>query len=90
MRALHVVGVNLQLRLGIDLRVVGEQQVAIGLLGVGLLRVLVDDDAAVKDAVRVLIENPVIELPAGAVRTRVFDEHVVVEMLAAAADEQVR
>ena len=52
-RALHVVGVDLQLRLGVDLRVIGEQQVAVGLLGVGLLRVFVHDDAAVKNAVRV-------------------------------------
>src|SRR5713226_4213113 len=38
-RALHVVGVDLQLRLGVDLRVVGKQQVAVGLLGVGFLRI---------------------------------------------------
>ena len=51
-RAFHVVGVNLELRLGVDARVVGEQQVAVGLLGVGLLRVLVHDDAAVEYAAR--------------------------------------
>ena len=57
-RALHVVGVDLQLRLGVDLRVVGEQQVMVGLLGVGLLRVLADDDPAVEDAVRVPSRMP--------------------------------
>ncbi len=87
-RALHVVGVNFELRLGVDLRVVGEQQVAIGLLGVGLLRVFVDDDASVKNAVGMIVENAVVELTAAAVRAGVLDQHVVIEMLAAVADEQ--
>ena len=87
-RALHVVGVDFELRLGVDLRRVGKQQVAIGLLGVGLLRVLVHDDAAVKDAVRAVIENAVVKLAAGAVRAGVLDQHVVVEVLPAVADEQ--
>ena len=87
-RALHVVGVNFELRLGVDLRVIGKQQVAVGLLGVGFLRVLVHDDAAVKHAVRVAVEDAVVELAAAAMRAGVFDEHVVVEVLAAIADEQ--
>ena len=49
---LHIVRVDFQLRLGVDLGVVGEQQVAVGLLGVSLLRVFVDDDPSVEDAVR--------------------------------------
>ena len=51
-RALHVVGEDLELRLGVDLRVVGEQQRAVGLLGVGLLRVRPDDDLAVEHRAR--------------------------------------
>ena len=47
-RALHVVGEDLQLRLGVDLRVVGQEQRLVGLLRVGLLRVLADDDLAVE------------------------------------------
>ncbi len=66
--AFHVVGVDFQLRLGIKLRVVRQQQIAIGLLGVGFLSVFVDDDAAVKYAVRVPIENAVIKLAASAMR----------------------
>ena len=88
MRAFHIVGINFQLRLGVDLRVVGEQQVAVGLLGVGLLRIFVDDNAAVENAVRVIIQNAVVKLAAAAVRAGVLDEHVIVEMLAAIADEQ--
>ncbi len=88
MGAFHVVGVNLQLRLGIDLRVIGKQQVAVGLFRVGFLRVFVNNDAAVKNAVRVTIENAVIELAAAAMRTGMLDEHVIVHVLAAVADEQ--
>ena len=87
-RALHVVRVNFELRLGVDLRGIGKQQVAVGLLRVGFLRVLVDDDAAVKHAVRVAVENSVVKLAAAAVRAGVFDEHVIVEVLPAVADEQ--
>ena len=49
--AFHVVGVNLKLRFGVDLGAVGKQKIAIGLLGVGFLRVFVNDDAAVEDTV---------------------------------------
>ena len=51
-RALHVVGEDLELRLRVDLRVVGQQQRLVRLLRVGLLRVLADDDLAVEDRAR--------------------------------------
>src|SRR5262249_17147161 len=73
MRSLHIVGVNLELRLGVDLPVVREQQVAIGLLGIGLLRVLVDDDPAVENAMRMIVEDAIVELPAVAMRLRVLN-----------------
>ena len=73
MRALHVVGVDLQLGLGVDLRVVGEEQVAVGLFRVGLLRIFVHDDPAMKDAMRMVVENSVVELAAAAMRTCMFD-----------------
>src|SRR5947208_1643788 len=87
-RALHIVGVNFELRLSIDLRIVGEQQVAVGLLGVGLLRILVHDNAPVEDAVRMAVKNAVVELTAAAMRASMLDVHVVIEMLAALTDEQ--
>src|SRR6202522_439407 len=71
MRTLHVVGINFQLRLGVDLRIVGEQQITICLLGISLLRVLVDNDAPVKNAVRMTVEDAAIKLPALAVRLSV-------------------
>ena len=50
--ALHVVGENLQFRLGRELAVVGQQQRVAGHLGVGLLRLLVHVDAALENAAR--------------------------------------
>ena len=88
MGALHVVGINFQLRLGVDLRIVGQQQVAIGLLGIGLLRVLVHHDAAVEHAMRVVVENAVVKLPAGTMRAGVLHQHVIIEMLPAGADKE--
>ena len=47
-----------------------------------------DDDAAVKHAMGVAIQNSVIKLPAAAVRAGMFDVHVIVEMLPSLAHEQ--
>src|ERR1700751_3917278 len=47
-----------------------------------------DDDATVKHSVCAVFENAVIKLPACAVRTAVLHQHVIVEMLPAAAYEQ--
>ena len=58
------------------------------MLGVRLLCVFMNNDAAMKDAVRVIIQNTVVELTAGAVRTSVLDQHVIIEMLPAIADEE--
>src|ERR1051325_10320215 len=76
--ALHIVSVDFKLRLGIDLRVIGKQQVAVGLLGVRLLGVFMNDNPAMENAVSLPVQNPVVKLAAVAVRTRVLDEHVVV------------
>ncbi len=72
------------------MRVIGEEQVAVGLFRIGLLRVFVHDDPAMKDAVRMIIEDSVIELAAAAVRACMFDQHVVVDVLMVAAEEQDR
>ena len=79
MRALHVVGKDLELRLGVDRRVVGEQQRPVGLLGVGLLRVLTNDDLAVEHRARLAAENALVDLVARAVRLRVIDGGVIVD-----------
>ena len=60
-RAFHVIRKNLQLRLGVDRRVVGQQQIAVGLLGVGLLRVGPHENFAVENALRFAVQNAVIK-----------------------------
>ena len=88
MGALHVIGMDLQLRLGVNSRVIGEQQIAVRLFGVGLLRVLMDNDAPVEYSMRLRIQNSVVELAAFAVRAGMLDEHVIVEVLMPAPDKK--
>ena len=78
-RALHVVGEDLELRLGVDRRAVGQEQRAVRLLGVGLLRVLPDDDLAVEHRARRAAQDALVDLVAAAVRLRVVDRRVVVD-----------
>ena len=56
--------------------------------GISLLRVLSDDHLAVEDARRIVIENALEELKAGAVGHRMIDHRKVVVMLFARADVQ--
>ena len=86
MRALHVVGEDLELRLRVDRRVVGQQQRPVGLLGVGLLRVLADDDLAVEHRARLAAEDALVDLVARAVRLRVVDRRVVVDQALAVGE----
>src|SRR5262245_23356450 len=88
MCALHIVSIDFKLRLGIDLGVVREQQVASGLLGVSLLRVVVDDDELVKYAALIPSQKAVVKLPAVAMRAGMLHQHVVVHVLPAIGHEQ--
>ena len=47
-----------------------------------------NNDAAVKHAMRVVVEDPVIELPAAAVRAGMLYQHVIIEVLLAITDKQ--
>ena len=82
--ALHVVGVDLEIGLGVDQAVLGEQQVLVVDLGVGLLRAFPDDDRAVEDGPRLAVEHSFIELAARAVGDGVVDQGMIVEVLTAA------
>ncbi len=86
--ALDVVGVDFKLGLGIDLRLIGEKQVAISLLRVGLLGVFMHHDAAVEYPVGLAVEDAVVELAAAAMSLGMLDEHVIVEVLPPGADKQ--
>ena len=81
MRTLDVVGVDFELGLGVDLRRLREQEVLVGLIGVGFLRGLVNVDLAAEDAGGSAAEDALVELVALAVRLGVFDERVVIDVL---------
>jgi hypothetical protein len=85
---LHVVGIDFELRLGIDLGIVRKQQVPVRLLGIRLLRVFVHHDATMEDSMRMSVENTVVELTAAAMRTGVLDMHVVIKMLPSMAHKE--
>src|SRR5581483_11875555 len=77
---------NLQFRFGVDDRFVGKHQVFVGLLGVGLLRVLADDNAAIEDRAGAAVQNAFVELVAAGVRLGVVDGGVIVDVLGAVDD----
>src|SRR4030095_7339206 len=70
-----------ELRLGVHARLRREQEILVALLGVGLVRALADEDAAVEDGARALVEDALVVLPARAVRLTVVDERVRVGVL---------
>ena len=80
-RTLDVVGVDFELGLGVDLGRLREQEILIGLVGVGFLRGLVNVDLAAEDTGGPAAENPLVELVALAVRLGVFDERVIIDVL---------
>ena len=69
-------------------RVVGQQQRLVGLLGVGLLRVRADDDLAVEDGAGAAAEDALVDLVARAVRLGVIDRRVGVDQALAVGDVQ--
>ena len=83
MRALHVVGKNLELRLRVHLCFVRQQQVLVRLLRVGQLRAVAHEDLAVEDRPRLAVENALVKLMTGAVRLPVIDHRMRVGVLVA-------
>ena len=54
--AFDVVGVYLEFRFGVDLGLLGEQEIVIGLVGIGPIGAFVDDGLAVPDTAALAIE----------------------------------
>src|SRR3989442_4208965 len=82
-RATNIVGVNLQLRFGMDGGVFGKNEIPVCLLGVSLLRVRTNDDLPVKNRGGCSAEDALIQLMARAMGLRMIDHRVIVDMLAA-------
>ena len=87
MAADDVVGVDLELRLGVELGVRRQHQHLRHLLAVGLLRVRAHDDLALEHAARVPVEHALEQLAAGALGNRVVDDERRVDVLVAARQE---
>src|SRR4029453_6550534 len=82
MRALDVVGENLELRLGVYVRFRGQQQVAARLRRVGALGIRAHDDLAIEHRVRGATNDTFVQLAADATRFRVVDATMGVGELA--------
>src|SRR5215208_3647720 len=72
-RAFHVVGVNLQLRLRVDAGLVRQQEVLVGLQRISLLRAFTNEYLAVENRPSVAVENSFVKLVTVAVRLLVID-----------------
>ena len=79
MRAPHIVGEDLELRGGVDLGMLGQEQRLVRLFGVGLLGVELHDDLAVEHRVGFTVQDAFVELVARAVGLGVIDHRVVVD-----------
>ena len=80
--ALHVVGVDHQAGLAVDLGILGKQQVLVGLPGVALLGVAAHHHLAAEHGAGVAVEDALVVEAAGAVGLGVVDADQVVDMLA--------
>jgi hypothetical protein len=85
-RAFDVVGVDLELGLGEELRGLVEQEALADLVAVGALGAGLDQDLALEDADRAAVEHLLEDLPALAVGGAVGDEDGVVVVEGAVAD----
>ena len=83
MRALHIIGKNLKLGLGVHLRIVGQEQVLVRLLRVGQLRAVTHKNFAVENRTRLAVEDALIKLMTGAVRLPVINHRMRIGVLLA-------
>ncbi len=85
--ALHVVGVDFEVGLGIDLGTRGQQQVAVDLARVRLLRADVHDRLAIEHAAALVGGDAAIVLQAGRIDGAVVDQDVRIEVARAVGEE---
>ena len=85
--ALHVVGIDLEHRLGIHACGLGHHEVLVALVRLRLLRVVAHQYATGEGADGMLVEHVFVELVRHAVAHLMVDERVVVDMLALVGDD---
>src|SRR5207237_8823781 len=88
MSALIDIVVSLQRRIGVDDRSLLQNQVAIDLTGICLLRIRADNDRAVENAARSIVENAFVQLETVAVRLHVVDDRMIINTLTIAQNEE--
>ena len=88
MAAFNIVGVDFELRFGVDFRVAGEQQIVIGLVRVGAVGPFVDNRFAVPHTTGFSIEDAAIFLRAERWPDLVVDPRVIVNVLLVAGKIQ--
>ncbi len=81
MRAAHVVRLDFQVREGVGARAGAQQEVAVGLVRVGALRLGVHADQPAEDRAPRVLQRPLEEEVAGGVRRDVVLQRLVVEVL---------
>src|ERR1035441_5365753 len=86
--ALHVVGEDLESWSGVNLGVLGEQQVLIGLAGVRTRRAWPHDDTSVEYSVAAFVHDSLVQLAAGATGRGVLDQNRIVMVLFASWEIQ--
>ena len=88
MRAFDLIGVDLELRPGVDFRVRRQQQAAAGLLRIGTVRSGIDDHLAIENDPAAVAGNGTRGLPAARVGRRMGDDVHAVHMPRLVTDEQ--
>src|SRR5688572_1921448 len=86
MAAGDIVGIDLELGLGVELRRGREQKTMARLLAVRLLGAALDDDLALEDAASLLVEDAFEDLAARAAGNAMIDDQARVAVLAAAKE----
>src|SRR5262249_45579404 len=84
----YVIVSNFELRLGVDLSLLREQQVFAVLDGVRLLSILVNHDRAIEHTFPIPGEHALVEFAAGRVGTEMIDARVIVHKPLSIHDEQ--
>src|SRR5690606_2376435 len=77
--ALHVVSIDLQSRLRVDLRAFGQQEGSAELVAVGLLCFPADHDLALEDTTGLVVQDAVIDLPRACIGSGMIDHTGMIE-----------
>ena len=86
MRTLHIIGINLQHRLGEHTGGLGSAKVLVGFLRSGLLGTMANQHATSESATSFIIEHILVKFVAGAMAYLMIDERIVIYHLVLVGD----